>query len=50
MYLFEMWSGFRKVRGVGEHVDVVRPFFRFPVDTFDDDLLRAFISKQKPFV
>ena len=50
MHLFEMWSSFREAWGVGEHVNVVRPFFRLPVDTFDDDLLRAFIPKQKPFV
>lgn len=50
MYLFEMWAGVRKARGVGEHIDVVRPFLRLPVDTFDDNLLRAFISKQEPFM
>lgn len=49
-YLFEVWSGFCESRGVGEHVDVVCSFLRLPVDTFDDNLLRALISKQKPFV
>lgn len=45
-----MRSGFRKTRGISEYVDVVCPLLRLPVDTFDDNLLRTFISKQKPFM
>lgn len=45
-----MWSSVGKGLGVDEHVDVVRSFLRLPVDTLNDNLLRALISKQKSFM
>lgn len=50
VYLFEKLSRLCERRGIDEHVDVVRPFLGFPVDAFNDDLLRALISEQKPFM
>jgi len=45
-----MWSSVGKGLGVDEHVDVVRSFLRLPVDTLNDNLLRALISEQKAFM
>lgn len=50
MHLFEKLAGLCKSWGIDEHIDVVGSFLGFPVDTLDDDLLRALISKQKPFM
>jgi len=50
VYLFEKLSRLCESWGIDEHVDVVCSFLRFPVDAFNDDLFRALISKQKPFM
>lgn len=49
-YLFEMRSCVGKRRGVDEHIDVVRSFLGLPIYALNDDLLRALISEQKPFM